>query len=390
MGKPDAAETKALHRQWEQAFKAACRGRGMRFVSGEAYIVDDVYITSVWPTLRRRDGGRMKFSWTIRIKPLALDDVLWAAFLPDVEMGPRMRLNRRINGAFTITPLQIDSGLLEAPITDDPGAHWEALLDDADRVRTDFCHRHPTIPDFLEHLRTAEHRDRPVNRLREIATLLAAGMSEEAAAMADTALAAGEHGPMSSNANVYEYLSAFAKGQKAWDAFQASLVPTHDLELITERSPGWRRALSRHRHPGRFLDHLDTMDGVDVWAVILDARVTSTSDNDPAAIRYLQAAGSASAMTIEIRHPGGSRWDAVPLRSVVGHPHDGTAALDVAIDMPRHTELASKHEIFRADEAAELFGAFYRTGDLGDQYTLRPVEMYTADGAPTPVPPAGI
>jgi hypothetical protein len=50
----------------------------MRFVSDEGFLVDDVYITSLsWD-----DAGPEALGWRIAIKPLALDDVLWAAFMP--------------------------------------------------------------------------------------------------------------------------------------------------------------------------------------------------------------------------------------------------------------------------------------------------------------------
>lgn len=121
----------------------------MRFVSGEAYVVDDVYISAVWPISWHVEDGLVKITWRVWIKPLALDDVLWAAFLPDVEMGPRMRLTRRINGAFKIKPLQIAEGNLALPITDEPDSRWEALLAEFERVRADFIDRYPAIPDSL-------------------------------------------------------------------------------------------------------------------------------------------------------------------------------------------------------------------------------------------------
>ncbi|SIH25055.1 Uncharacterised protein [Mycobacteroides abscessus subsp. abscessus] len=35
------------------------------------------------------------------------DEILWAAFMPDVAMRPQMRINRRINGAFQVQPLRL-------------------------------------------------------------------------------------------------------------------------------------------------------------------------------------------------------------------------------------------------------------------------------------------
>jgi len=34
-------------KEWSAAFRRACRRHGMRFVSDEGFLIDDVYITSV-------------------------------------------------------------------------------------------------------------------------------------------------------------------------------------------------------------------------------------------------------------------------------------------------------------------------------------------------------
>jgi hypothetical protein len=68
------------------------------------------------------------------------------------------------------------------------------------------------------------------------------------------------------------------------------------------------------------------------------------------------------------------------VRSVVGHPHAGPAVRDVDIVLPRSVEKISRHEVFTAQEAAETFERFYRTDTIGDDYVLRPVEGYRADG----------
>ncbi len=51
--------------------------------------------------------GVAQIRWTAAIKPLVLDEILWVAFLPDVDVGaPRKRLTPRINGAFIVDPLE--------------------------------------------------------------------------------------------------------------------------------------------------------------------------------------------------------------------------------------------------------------------------------------------
>jgi hypothetical protein len=376
-----------LQKQWDDAFKAVCKSRRMWLVSREAFAVDDVYFTALNPTVWLPTGDEVKVTWEITIKPMAVDDILWRAFLSDVQMGPRMRLNRRVNGAFQVTPWTIGEGVLETPKSSDPEQQWSELLAEFDRIRGAFISEHPTAADYLRVIRTGDHPDWPRNRLREITTLIAAGRAEEAAATADAALAAGEHQGMSSSAGVYEYLSAYAKGPDAWTAFMASLVPTHDLELIAETSRSFTIGLSRARHAGRFLERLGSFDGTDVWALILSVRAAPADANDQAAVRYLQAAGTAEAMTVEIRQPGGSGWGVVSVRSKLGHPNRDPAASIVSIALPRSTEQLSSAELFGAQEAADLFDCYYRTGDIPAHYTLRPIEGWAADGSH--VAPAG-
>jgi hypothetical protein len=380
MAQQDPA-ARALQKQWNDAFKAACKRRKALHVSGEAFTVDEVYFTTLNPTVWLPDGNEVKVTWNITIKPMAVDDILRRAFMPDLRMGPRMQLNRRVNGAFQVRPWTIGEGVFETPKTSDPEQHWSELLDEFGRIRGAFIDAHPTAADYLRVIRTAPHPERSHNRLREITALIAAGLTEEAAAVADAELAAGEHGPMWSGAGVFEYLSAYAKGPDTWMAFLASLVPTHDLELIAETSRSFRVGLSRARDAGRFLDYLGGFDGTDVWALILGVRLAPAFANDQAAVRYLQAAGTAEAMTVEIRRPGGREWGAVSVRSVIGRPHFEPAALTVAVELPRSTQMVSTYETFGAEEAAALFDHFYRTDDIPAHYALRPVESWGADGA---------
>jgi hypothetical protein len=184
---------------------------------------------------------------------------------------------------------------------------------------------------------------------------------------------------------VYEYISAYAKGTEAYERFLASLVPTHDLELIAEHSRSLRTGVSRQRYRRGFLHHLTRFDGNDVWGLILNTRPQKGERDDAAAIRYLQAAGSASAMVIEIRQPAAAESGTVSVRSVVGHRHDGPVERDVAIELPRAAEMVCRHEVFDAEEATAMFETYYRTGELPDGYTLRAVDGYPTDGTAIPL-----
>lgn len=57
---------------------------------------------------------------------------------------------------------------------------------------------------------------------------------------------------------------------------------------------------------------------------------------------------------------------------MIGHPHDGNPALDVAIDLPWGPEFVSAPEMFEAEEAGDIFFTYYKTGELPPGYTSCP------------------
>jgi len=97
---------------------------------------------------------------------------------------------------------------------------------------------------------------------------------------------------------------------------------------------------------------------------------------DPNLHVYLQAAGRAAEMTVEICKRGGQEWGAKWVLYAIGHPHDGTQPIDVPIHLPDGTEMISTPEVFTADEATPLFMSYYKTGDIPEGYTLRPLEAF--------------
>ncbi|MED5811081.1 hypothetical protein VST63_01795 [Mycolicibacterium sp. 050232] len=117
-----------------------------------------------------------------------------------------------------------------------------------------------------------------------------------------------------------------------------------------------------------------------LWALPPDMDYVEAVRAGREALEYIQSAGSAEAMTVEIRKAGGSQWGANWVRYVVGHPHSTAAPLDVPIVLPQSTEMIARHEVFGADEAAELFYSYYQSGDISPDYALRPVEGYIAGG----------
>lgn len=73
----------------------------MRFVTATGFVLDDVYVTELfYPQVFHpdQDLDRLRITWTVDIKPLAVDDILWAAFMPrcgdgaeDADQQPRQR-----------------------------------------------------------------------------------------------------------------------------------------------------------------------------------------------------------------------------------------------------------------------------------------------------------
>ncbi|WP_285031071.1 hypothetical protein [Mycolicibacterium sp. lyk4-40-TYG-92] len=224
------AKRSTVEQAWQDALRPACRARGMRFVGGSGFILDDIYLTEqCYPRAFRpgKDSDTLRVIWTVDIKPLAVDEILWDAFLPDVAMGPQMRINRRVNGAFRVQPLRIENGSLDLPATDEP--NWDRVFDAFDCARTEFITAYPTVRDYVSALEQRADGIAP-NRVltRAVTALIAAGRADEAAQLADDAIAAGEGGGMSSSVDVLKYLSAWAKGPQAYYDFRVGLKPTHD------------------------------------------------------------------------------------------------------------------------------------------------------------------
>lgn len=294
-------------------------------------------------------------------------------------MGPKMRINSRVNGSCKVKPLRIGSGRRDVSAGDEPD--WEPVLDEFDRVRAEFIAAHPTPADFVTALEHAPDGIGPSRCLtRMVTALIAAGRNADAARIADEAVARGERGGMSRTVDVLKYLAAHAKGPEAYTAFTESLVPTHDYEIYYESRATSPTGLCREHHPSSMRRMLAEMDGTDPWAIVLSARPPAGVPADFSTSLYLQAAGTAETMVIEFCRPGGADIGAVSVRSVVGHPHTGPIEPDVEIVLPRSTQTVSRHEVFTAQEAADMFERFYRTDTIGDGYTLRSVEGYTADG----------
>ena len=95
---------------------------------------------------------------------------------------------------------------------------------------------------------------------------------------------------------------------------------------------------------------------------------------------YIQAAGLPDAMTVEIRKPGGNEWGAAWVRYTIGRPPSASGPFDVPIQLAHGVKMIRRFQVFDADEAAERFFTYYKTGDIPEDYDLQPIEEYRSDG----------
>ncbi|MFN3006626.1 hypothetical protein [Mycolicibacterium wolinskyi] len=143
--------------------------------------------------------------------------------------------------------------------------------------------------------------------------------------------------------------------------------------------------MGNRRGRGTLAGWLRQLNGTQRWGVMLWALPPGFDDKVPVKdlplTEFLQAGGSAEAMSLQIKKPGGQQWGADYVKYAVGHPHpdEEKPAVDVEITLPQETLRVTTLEVFDAEEAADLFYTYYTTGDIPHDYTLRPLEAYTAD-----------
>lgn len=156
-------------------------------------------------------------------------------------------------------------------------------------------------------------------------------------------------------------------------------IQTHVMEFSSGRAStkdGGSRIL-------QFVSPLRQLDGVERWFITFYALPEGKDYEevrDAGTPEYLQAGGRADKMMLDIRKLGGQQWGAESVRYIIGHPGGQGQPLDVAIDMPKGPEYVSAAEVFEAEEAGEIFFAYYKTGGIPPGYVLRPVEGYSASG----------
>lgn len=139
--------------------------------------------------------------------------------------------------------------------------------------------------------------------------------------------------------------------------------------------------------PDEFAGPMRGFNGQDSFAIVLwkipenmDCAAARCAGVD--GLEYIQAAGDGQSITVEVRQAGGAAWGADWVRYVIGH-HDGDdddEGVQVEVQLPHNTEIIRPSEVFDADEAAQIFYSYYKSGDIPAEYSMRPVEGYTRDG----------
>lgn len=158
-------------------------------------------------------------------------------------------------------------------------------------------------------------------------------------------------------------------------------IPTHVIEYSSGRSI----TVGSFTMLNYFLPPLKRLGGDGNWYLVLYRLPDGMSyeqmrKENIGPTEYVQAAGTADKMAVEVRKPAGEQWGATWVRYGIGHPHDGPAPVDVPLPLPHATEMITAPEVFTADEAAEIFMHYHRAGTIPDGYLLRPIEGYTPDG----------
>ncbi|MDH5135370.1 MULTISPECIES: hypothetical protein [unclassified Microbacterium] len=86
---------------------------------------------------------------------------------------------------------------------------------------------------------------------------------------------------------------------------------------------------------------------------------------------FIQAAGSADQMTVEVRLPAP---DGEPHLYTVGRPEPADGTTLIPISQTRAVRVFS-NEVFTADEAAVIFYTYYLTDAVAQPYVLRELDL---------------
>lgn len=190
---------KEINALWSKALISAAHARDLGTIAGFGYVDDGTHVCSAGIFVPRR-ADVLEVTWDITIKPIELDDVLRAAFMPELKVGAARRRSLRVAGAFAAPGLELDAGTFLVPVLDDPAPTIDAVLDRLLRVRREYLRVAPRSRDFIDQVHARVSREQactPGGRLREALALIVAGEPAKAIEILETSIAGGENGPMS-------------------------------------------------------------------------------------------------------------------------------------------------------------------------------------------------
>lgn len=152
---------------------------------------------------------------------------------------------------------------------------------------------------------------------------------------------------------------------------------SHALEVFGEETRVLSDADAPHRDQIR--EQLGRMDGDSVWGMALwripvEAEGRAQTDEIPRSAEYVQCAGSAQAMTIEVRRlSGGETPRQYTVGRATGTPRGEQDSI-ITWDGGRQSARVFANEVFDADEAAEVFAQYLQTGAVPPTCSLREIE----------------
>lgn len=134
-------------------------------------------------------------------------------------------------------------------------------------------------------------------------------------------------------------------------------------------------------YPDQLRFSLNRMNGSSFWAYSLWRAPADADllDDIPLSEKYIQCAGSAEALTIEVRVVD---EDGVARQYTVGKPVDepteaptGPPTEVIRWDEGRYSTKVHPNEVFTADEAAEVFYGYFLKDSVPETYSLRELDL---------------
>lgn len=122
---------------------------------------------------------------------------------------------------------------------------------------------------------------------------------------------------------------------------------------------------------------LNRLNGMSSWGYSLWRAPEGADllDDIPLSDAYLQSAGSAEALTIEVRVIDA---EGVAHQYTLGKPgaeQTGEPTEEIRWDEGRHSTAVYPNEVFTADEAADIFYAYFLTDEVPESVVLRELDL---------------